>query len=283
MNDAKPVGDNAGYFESVESVEAYRQGGNATTPPDYHRDRMRALRLLVDSMELPDTFQVIDFGCGDGMYFKDFFADYSEGRVSKIVGVDLSSPMIELAGQTLSGFPFEGHVGGAAAMKRISEQFDVGLAIDVLGYLDDEELDVFYTEMARLIRPGGYLVVMYGNELFDMFALNSGTARFFRKHFDVEVETLLTEGAASQYEPVRRKNPLSFGAEIAPYGFQEVSQAFSQWHRVPPAIGNRAADLAAARLEMRDHAFDPNDLEPAQRWKALFRSSIFASLSRKSA
>lgn len=283
MSDAKPVGDNAGYFESVESVEAYREGSNATTPPSYHRDRMRALRLLVDKMDLPGTFKVIDFGCGDGMYFKDFFADYATGRVGKIVGVDISSPMIELAGQTLADFPFEGNVGGAASMRGIDEQFDVGLAIDVLGYLDEDELDVFFTEMARLIRPGGYLIVMYGNELFDMFALNSGTARFFKKHFDVDAEALLTEGAASQYEPVRRKNPLSFGAEIAPYGFEEVSQAFSQWHRVPPAIGNRAGDLAAARLEMRNHTFDPNGLQPTERWKALVRSSIFASLSRKPA
>lgn len=280
MSDVKPTGDNAGFFETVESAEAYLKGANATTPPDYHLDRMRALRLLIGQMDLPEAIKVIDFGCGDGMYFKELLSDH---RIDRLVGIDISSPMIELAGRGLADFPFEGHVGGAVAMRGIDGRFDVGLAIDVLGYLEDDELDIFYTEMSRLIRPGGYLIVMYGSELFDMFALNAGTATFFRKHFDADVEPLLTEAKANQYKPARRKNPLSFGAEIAPYGFEEVGQAFSQWHRTPPGLGNRAPDVAAARLSMRDHAFDPNTLPQAERWKAMFRCSIFASLSRRAA
>lgn len=278
MSDVKPVGDNAGIFVTVESVEAYLKGDNATTPPDYHQDRMRALRLLVEQMDFPDTIRAIDFGCGEGMYFKELFA----GRnIDRIVGIDVSAPMIEVARRSLADLPFEGHVGGAVAMGEIDGPFDVGLAIDVLGYLENDELDVFYTEMARLIRPGGYLVVMYGNELFDMYALNAGTASFFKVHFDADIGPLLTEAEAKQYKPCHRKNPLSFGAEIARYGFEEVDQAYSQWHRIPPGLGNRAPDVAAARLAMRDHAFDPHALPPAERWKAKFRSSIFASLSRK--
>ena len=80
---------------------------------------------------------------------------------------------------------------------------------------------------------------------------------------------------------MERRNPLSFADEIAEFGFEEVAQAYSQWHRVPPGIGNRGGDVASARLEMRDHAYDPNTLPPRERWKAAFRSSIFASLSRR--
>ena len=273
------VGDNAGYFPDMQSAKAYLDGSaGSNTSADYHSDRMRALRLLLDAAKTSPTERVIDFGCGNGLYFKEFFQPQS---VKQIVGIDVSAPMIHLATENLRGFPFDGKTGDAGTLKAITGKFDLGLAIDVLGYLDEPELETFYREMSRLIRPGGHLIIMYGNELFDMFALNSGTADFYVKHFDIDVIDLLTEGRSDQYKPANRKNPLSFGADIAPYGFSEIKQSFSQWHRVPPAIGNRAPDLAAARMNMRDHSFDPNQLAPKDKWKAFFRSSIFASLSQR--
>ena len=280
MKNDQPVGDTAGFFEDIESAKAYAHGEGAHTPRDYHEDRMRALHILLGRMNLPETFSVLDFGCGEGMYFREFFAGKAD-QVSRIVGVDVSRPMIDLARETLESFPFEGIAGNATALRDIEGPFDVGLAIDVLGYLDETELALFYTEMSRLIRPGGHLIVMYGNELFDLYALNGGTATFFQKHFAVDVADLLTEASAAQYKPVERRNPLSFAEEVAEFGFEEIAQAFSQWHRVPPGIGNRAGDVAAARLDMRDHGFDPNTLPARERWKAAFRSSIFASLSRR--
>ena len=279
MTDGQVIGDNGGVFQSAEQVTAYLKGGNDTTPPAYHSDRMRALRLLLDQADIPDRARVVDFGCGDGMYFRELF---DSAAIEQITGVDLYAPMIAAAEQSLSALPFKGVVGGAAALRDLAaDSFDLGLAIDVLGYLNADELDVFYTEMARIIRPGGGLIVMYGNELFDMYALNAGTARFFEKHLDADVTDLLTEASAKQFEPVVRKNPLSFGAEIAPYGFAEIGQSFSQWHVTPPGLGNRGANVAEARRTMRDHAFDPNTLPPTTQWTAMFRSSIFASLSRR--
>jgi SAM-dependent methyltransferase len=273
------AGDNGGHFPDFESARAYLDGTKeSNTSAAYHADRMRALQILVDSVILNGKIKVLDFGCGDGMYIKQFF---QEDAIEKVIGVDVSGPMIEIAKQSLEDYEFEGIVGDARCLKNISGEFDVAFAIDVLGYLDDEELDIFYREAMRLIRPGGHLIVMYGNELFDMYALNSGTATFFEKYFDADVKGLLLEGGAAQYKPANRRNPLSFGAEIAKYGFEEQKQSFSQWHRIPPAIGNRAVDLSEARMNMRDHGFDANRLSSENLWKAKFRCSIFASLSRR--
>ena len=99
----------------------------------------------------------------------------------------------------------------------------------------------------------------------------------------MDVTELLTEAKSLRPENAVRKNPLSFSAEIKPYGFIEISKTYSQWHRIPPGIGNRIGnDLSKARLEMRDHNFDPNThLPDAEKWKANFQSSIFASLSER--
>jgi SAM-dependent methyltransferase len=281
-NTAQIPGDNGGDFPDMESARAYLNG-NSTTNPTYHQDRMRALRHLIGKIPASDIRNIVDFGCGDGMQCKEFFggAGYS---IDKIAGVDASKAMLQLAAENLQGFNFKGRAGGARALAEIEgEQFDLGLAINVLGYLKEPELKIFYQQMSRLIRPGGHLIVMTGNELFDMFALNSGTAAFYSKYFSLDVADLLLEGRAPRPENASRKNPLSFGAEIRSYGFNEVAQAYSQWHRIPPGIGNRGdvAGLPAARLEMRDHSYDANALPPEELWKAMFRCSIFASLSQR--
>lgn len=264
--------DNGGHFPDMASARAYVQGvSGSNTSADYHSDRIRALRLLTSDLQSAKT--ILDFGCGDGMYLRELCP-----AATRVVGVDISAPMIELATSNLADMGFSGYVGGPGALARLDDQFDLVFAVDVLGYLESDDLDEFYRHASRLVRPGGHLIVMYGNELFDLFALNAGTAAFFAKHFSQDVADLLVEGRSVQYKPARRKNPLNFGAELAAYGFAEVRQAYSQWHKVLPALGNKdRSDLSAARMEMRDHSFDPNSLPPSDQWKALFRSSIFAS------
>ena len=268
-------GDDGGDFPDLASAKAYING-NTQTNPEYHADRQRALSFLL--RQIPAPKRIIDFGVGDGMYISQFIDPLS---VDKVLGIDLSKWMVELASQKLKAFPFQGVRGGVDALANVDGQFDLGLAIDVLGYLNAEDLNIFYTEMARLIRPNGYLIEMNGNELFDMFALNSGTSTFFNKHFELDVSELLAEGHSRRPQNAARKNPLSYSAEIEPYGFKEIAQAYSQWHKTPPGIGNRIADLSEARLTMRDHTFDPNTLPAKERWKAMFRSSIVASLSTR--
>jgi SAM-dependent methyltransferase len=276
MSKAIKGDDNGGDFPTIESAEAYISGkAGSNTSLDYHDDRMRAIKLLLESIDLSNRPRVLDFGCGDAMYIKKFFQPLN---ISNIVGVDVSGPMIDIAKENLSDFNFEGLVGGIDALESIDRPFDILFAIDVLGYLDESELADFYIQAKRLVRPGGHLIVMYGNELFDMFAMNSGTSEFYKKHFNIDISDCLTEASAMQYKPSNRKNPLNFGEQLVQFGFKESEQAFSQWHSVPPAIGNRQQDVSDARLAMRDHTFDPNNLPKTEKWKALFRSSIFASL-----
>jgi SAM-dependent methyltransferase len=268
-------GDDGGNFSDLASAKAYI-AGNTQTNPEYHADRIRALAVLFKKIPVPK--RIVDFGVGDGMYMTELVDPLS---VEKVIGIDRSKYMLELCSDRLKAFSFRGVLGSVDLLSQIDGQFDLGLAINVLGYLDTDELDIFYYEMARLIRPGGHLIVLNGNELFDMFALNQGTVEFFKKNFESDVSGLLTEGDSRRPQNATRKNPLNYSAEVEPYGFMEIAQAYSQWHKILPAMGNRGADLAEARLIMRDHNFDPNTLPATERWKAMFRSSIVASLCKR--
>jgi len=192
--------------------------------------------------------------------------------------------MLEVAKQILSDVDVVTHLGSVERLAPLeSESIDLVLCVNTLNYLDEDGQDEFFREAHRILRRGGHLVVMTGNELLDLFALNSGTADFFSRNFGLVPSGLLVLEHEKRWKNAGRFNPLSFAATLERFGLVEVSQAFSQWHQVPPGLASIEAEgkLAKARLDARNHSFDPNSLAPDSRWQALFRCSMFASLSTK--
>lgn len=272
--------DNGGNFPTLKSASDYINGlGKSNTSKDYHNDRIRAIEALVQKIGFSKPINILDFGCGDGMYIKKLF---QPNDIGNLISVDVSQHMVKLASKNLNKYKFKGLVGGVDVLKKIQLKFDLIFAVDVLGYLNSDEETSFYLDAFKLLVPNGKLIVMYGNELFDMYALNRGSASFFNTYFDVYVSDLLVEGGSPQYIPAKRKNPLSYPAELNKFGFEMENQSFSQWHKVPPAIGNRnQSNVNESRLKMRDHGFDANKLSDKEIWKALFRCSIFAQVFKK--
>jgi len=267
--------DAGGYFPTAESAKDYAA---RIASQEYHQDRLRALRHLL--VHLPTVTTVLDYGIADGGEFQAMGLG-----ATRVIGTDISPHMIDIARETLSGVDFTGLVGSVEVLADVEDAFvDLVLCINVLGYLTEAEQETFFRESHRVLKPGGHLLVMTGNELFDLYALNSGTAEFFSRHFSQDVDQLLTHAKAERFRNANRHNPLSFGANVARYCFKEISQSFSQWHRQIPTLANIACggDLQKAYHAARDHGFDANQLPATDRWKALLRCSMFASLSIKS-
>lgn len=274
--------DLGGWFPTQETASQY----HSAMSPAYHEDRLRAIKFLVSHMLLSvspnkSSYDVLDFGIGDGVELTKLGLP-----LGRVVGIDLSPHMVSLARENLKDFDSELAVGGVSALRDQGEDsVDVVVSTNVLGYLSPQDERDFFLEAARVLRPGGYVMLTLGNELFDLFALNSGTASFFESHFSVIGSArLLTEGDKPRLGNARRHNPLSIEAEVAEFGFTREEYAFSQWHSVPPILEEVAKNKGKneARLSSRNHDFDANSLSSIERWKAFFQCSIFGLLLRKS-
>ena len=80
--------DNKSYFDAHAHLHAYHK-----EPDFYHQ-----LILNLDKMKSPIT--VLDLGCGDGSFVKNFI---QEGIVGNFIGVDISSSMLSSAKKLLQG------------------------------------------------------------------------------------------------------------------------------------------------------------------------------------
>ena len=121
--------------------------------PEIVRQRMRTLEVLS-----PRTGErIIEVGCGPGLLVHDLATEVgAEGRV---VGVDTSLPMLQLAERRCADLPqVELVEGDATNLAADDATFDAVACIQVLLYIAD--VDRVLDEMRRVLKPGGRIVIM---------------------------------------------------------------------------------------------------------------------------
>jgi streptomycin 6-kinase len=107
--------------------------------------------VAIDRLRLLAPATVLDVGCGSGELAERVQREVAPGS---LVAVDDSIRMVELAGAR----GIDARVADIVALPFDDASFDVVLADRVLYHLD--EIDTGVAELARVLRPGGALVVI---------------------------------------------------------------------------------------------------------------------------
>ncbi|MEA2177145.1 MAG: hypothetical protein QOG77_442 [Solirubrobacteraceae bacterium] len=232
----------------------------------YHDARLETARRLLDRAELPTGSRIVDFGCGEGAFAWEL-ADAGH----TVHGTDIAEAMIAIASDgPPAGATFE---VGTARDLAAAGPCDALVTLNTLAYLTADEMGAFWDAARTIVRPGGWLLVSHSNELFDVFALNDGTAAFYARHFDADVASLLTAGAEERPSYNVRANPLSYPDELRREGFTETARAFFNFHPKPPAL------LGAYPDDGR--IVDPDAIAAVEPWKQMLQCSTYFSLSQR--
>jgi ubiquinone/menaquinone biosynthesis C-methylase UbiE len=119
-----------------------------------HQERLRAALAMVDELALPSQSRVLDAGCGAG------YATIA--LASRGLAVDALDPVEAMVRTTRrraadSGAQVAVQIGDVHALPFPDERFALLVALGVLPWLPG--LDKPLNEMARVLRPGGHLIV----------------------------------------------------------------------------------------------------------------------------
>jgi len=266
------------YGKNINSEEAWDQMAKNYSDQlisPYHNHRLAVINSLIPEDLYRKGKKIFDFGCGDALHFVQFLK-----RGCLISGIDISAEMITFAKQRLSQMNLDqdlANIGGVADLASLeSNSLDAILSFNVLAYLTNEEENVFYREAARLLRPGGYLIVTHSNELFDLYSMNQYTVDFLGRHLVSDeslrssLSTLVTQVTESQSISTYnvRENPLAYKYKLQRYGFSETRQEFINLHVAPPPL-------------LEKDKFYPDTLfwKEEEKWKLMFICSTYGSLS----
>lgn len=137
-------------------------------PTPASRDPVRAFVEDLNALVKPEHV-VLDVGAGAG-----HLNSYAlKGKCKRIVGIDLdprvaTNPLLD-----------EGVVADAGAPKFAAEMFDVIFSIYVLEHV--EKPDEFAAEMARILKPGGVLMILTPNRFHYVPLISALTPSRFHK------------------------------------------------------------------------------------------------------
>jgi ubiquinone/menaquinone biosynthesis C-methylase UbiE len=113
---------------------------------------------------------ILDAGSGTGIFTREFLA-----RGSEVVGLDISLAMLVRAAEKASARPWRGVMADMATLPFVVGAFDKVVSVTALEFVADEKRAV--TEMFRVTKPGGVVVVATLNSLSPWAARRSARAR----------------------------------------------------------------------------------------------------------
>lgn len=112
--------------------------------------------ILSTSLGDPSGLNVLDIGCGVGVYHK-----LLAPQVGRLTGVDVSSACVEKARSACPGVFYDVYDG--ARLPYEDGAFDAAFTICVMHHVPTANWERFAAEMFRVVRPGGLGVVFEHN------------------------------------------------------------------------------------------------------------------------
>ena len=146
-----------GYF-AVTDPAVRRQHDRLARVYDRRWSRYisQTLTFLKTWASIPPQAAVLDIGCGTGEFERLVLSEHPEQRM---VGVDLSTKMLEIAQRKCQAYPNVTFCAASSSALPFSDHsFDMVVSASALHYFDRPEVSL--GEMRRVLKPGGSVVIM---------------------------------------------------------------------------------------------------------------------------
>jgi ubiquinone/menaquinone biosynthesis C-methylase UbiE len=125
-----------------------------------HRDRQRRTLMLVDILDLPHGSRVLEVGCGAGL-----LAVALASRGLEVDATDASPEMVRVTQQRARQYGLDAsircRVADAHRLEAPTGRYRLVVALGVVPWLHSPSLAL--QEMARVVEPGGHLIVNADN------------------------------------------------------------------------------------------------------------------------
>lgn len=144
--------------------------------------------------------RILDLGTGIGRWARWF----TERGAARVIGIDLEKQRLELAGARDCGRPIDYQRMTVDGLAFASGAFDVVNSVTVLQHVNHDVKSRALAEVARVLRPGGYVT------LFELTDMNDDAPHVFPEKREAWIDMCRAEGlrlvrtTGDQYIPLLR-------------------------------------------------------------------------------
>ena len=244
--------------------------------------------------------KVLDSGCGTGQLLC-----YLLENEYDCAGFDFSTKMIEKARNNIEKISEKKITLINTSMDDLSafedNSFDIVCCLGIFPYILPENEEKSYSEIARVIKKGGYLLTAEENELFDLFTFNKYSIRFFERNFLPLIKNVENEISADEckkyisnlikypnkpikddpdidyhstreYVFTKPENPITYPNKLLKYNFKHMDTYYYNFHAMPPLIRNNEKKFLDISKKL--------EINMSQDWRGMFIASTFLTISQ---
>tara|TARA_Y100000590_G_scaffold456625_2_gene607566 strand:+ start:947 stop:1864 length:918 start_codon:yes stop_codon:yes gene_type:complete len=241
--------------------------------------------------------KILDIACGNG-----FNTCFLKKNNYNALGFDYSSIAIFQAEKKAKELKIKDKLffkKDLNYLKKIKKNsFHVAIALGLTRYLKEKDINLLYKETYRILKKGGIFIVSNDNDLFEMFAMNDGTTKFWCNVINEfsDVKNLLkpkkleneygnmaklkrrkySKNSVSKFIKKRSENPLTYSNFVSKFGFNLSKISYHDSNVLPPLLENKISDKKISKLKSKvcTQQADNN-------WRTMFMSHEFLGFLKK--
>jgi SAM-dependent methyltransferase len=150
----KSAGDSLGHSMDERLRLEFNDWAKAGRGPSMEKGHRPVGEQAIELIAIPADARVLDVGCGNGWATRLIAQQAPHGRV---VGIDISDEMVDLARESSAGFPnVEFREASAERLPFAEEEFTHAFSMESLYYYAD--VPAALKEIRRVLGPGGRFV-----------------------------------------------------------------------------------------------------------------------------
>ncbi len=173
----------------LDDVEAKAQYGEAKLEKPIRLNDLR-IQKVVEAIRLKDVTSIIDFGCGEGRYLREFL---KQPKLKRVTGIEVSTSELLKAEKLLKTdrLPEQARdklkllQGSLTYFDKRTQGYDFATCIEVIEHIDEERLDAFKSSVFGFAAPR-YVMLSTPNAEYNVLfeTLESGEIRHTDHRFE---------------------------------------------------------------------------------------------------
>jgi len=137
----------------IERLEEFEQVFQAEDPWSFLTSRYEQARHRLTLDLVPPCGLALEVGCAEGV-----FTEMLAGHVGRVIAFDFSRTALDRARKRCAHHTNVSFALADLVTVEFPEAFDVVVATEVLGYLEEWRMASLLAKMARWLHPGGLLI-----------------------------------------------------------------------------------------------------------------------------